>query len=192
MNKKAKSWIIALSLTAFLVIIIAGIAFAKPSAQGPAACKDTIDNDGDGLIDWPNDPGCTSKNDQSELGTNECDDGVDNDGDDYIDTSDSGCVSAYGTDESNCGDSVCEGSETSLNCPADCGYPNSCSDSDGGINILNPGYTSGYFLEDPYTNYDFCLTNFTLVEMYCSGEYSYNTTIDCSGNFTVCSGGRCI
>ncbi len=48
-------------------------------------CNDGIDNDCDGQVDWPDDPGCTSALDPSELGTKECDDGIDNDGDGGID-----------------------------------------------------------------------------------------------------------
>jgi hypothetical protein len=33
---------------------------------GPAACMNGIDDDGDGLIDYPADPGCTSKKDKDE------------------------------------------------------------------------------------------------------------------------------
>jgi len=35
------------------------------------ACSDGVDNDGDGLIDWPNDPGCFSQygNDETNTGT---------------------------------------------------------------------------------------------------------------------------
>lgn len=37
-----------------------------PPADKPQ-CDDGVDNDGDGLIDFPNDPGCTSKLDDSEI-----------------------------------------------------------------------------------------------------------------------------
>ncbi len=48
-------------------------------------CNDGIDNDCDGEVDYPNDPGCTSALDPSEHGTKQCDDGIDNDGDNGID-----------------------------------------------------------------------------------------------------------
>jgi hypothetical protein len=35
-------------------------------------CSDRIDNDGDGLIDYPNDPGCSSPQDDSEFNTSVC------------------------------------------------------------------------------------------------------------------------
>ena len=43
-------------------------------------CQDGLDNDGDGLVDFPADPGCSSPTDGDE-GDPECSDGVDNDGD---------------------------------------------------------------------------------------------------------------
>ena len=66
------------------------------------ACNDGEDNDGDGLIDFPNDPGCMYDMDDSEVSpdvTPECADGIDNDGDnalDYADgdTGDVDCFSA--------------------------------------------------------------------------------------------------
>jgi hypothetical protein len=55
----------------------------------PLACSDGIDNDGDGLIDFPEDPGCPF-----EMGVEEdpeCDDGLDNDGDGLVDFDDPEC-----------------------------------------------------------------------------------------------------
>ena len=36
------------------------------AAGGPPACNDGKDNDGDGLTDYPNDPGCDAKGDKDE------------------------------------------------------------------------------------------------------------------------------
>lgn len=36
--------------------------------SGPADCSDGQDNDGDGKVDYPNDPGCSSPDDDSEVG----------------------------------------------------------------------------------------------------------------------------
>lgn len=59
MNKKAKiALMTALVLVAILMVSIAMA--AKPQ------CKDGQDNDGDGLIDYPADPGCSSPNDRNE------------------------------------------------------------------------------------------------------------------------------
>src|SRR5579863_7582950 len=65
-------------------------------------CRDGIDNDGDGLIDYPNDPGCSSPNADSELddcpngpGCPECANHIDDDGNGLIDyPADPGCMAA--------------------------------------------------------------------------------------------------
>jgi hypothetical protein len=56
-------------------------------------CIDGLDNDGDGLIDHPDDPGCLDETDVSELNPAiECDNGLDDDGDGLIDwPEDEGC-----------------------------------------------------------------------------------------------------
>ena len=50
-------------LMVVLVSMLTSEAFAQASSR---ACRDGIDNDGDGKIDYPNDPGCTSRNDRDE------------------------------------------------------------------------------------------------------------------------------
>jgi streptogramin lyase len=57
------------------------------------SCNDSFDNDGDGLVDHPLDPGCDDSQDDSERSPFLlCDDGVDNDGDGLADyPSDPGC-----------------------------------------------------------------------------------------------------
>ena len=81
-----------------------------------AQCSDGVDNDGDGRIDFPNDPGCTGPTDDSEAGGDdggdtdpggdrgdaECEDGRDNDGDGRVDfPDDPGCSSR--SDDSEAG-----------------------------------------------------------------------------------------
>jgi uncharacterized membrane protein len=56
----------------------------------PEPCSDTFDNDSDGLIDYPDDPGCFSASAPSE--TTACDDGLDNDGDGFCDMPTSTCT----------------------------------------------------------------------------------------------------
>ncbi len=58
-----------------------------------APCRDGVDNDGDGAIDHPGDPGCRDPNWHTE--SPECDDGLDNDGDGRIDLDDPQCSSAW-------------------------------------------------------------------------------------------------
>ncbi|MCX5741327.1 MAG: hypothetical protein NT062_02380, partial [Proteobacteria bacterium] len=78
---------------------------------GPALCNDGIDNDSDGKIDYPFDPGCDSPADDTEMdtcpgaGCPVCGDGADNDTpvDGLIDfPMDFGCASAAGTTEVFC------------------------------------------------------------------------------------------
>ena len=75
----------------------------------PAKCNNGIDDDSDGKIDYPNDPGCTSPSDDDEsdtcpgAGCPVCSDGMDNDGDMLTDyPADYGCASAAGTSEVFC------------------------------------------------------------------------------------------
>jgi len=86
-------------------------------------CYDEIDNDNDGLTDFPLDLGCL----------------------DYSDN-----------DESNCGDNVCEGNETTAAgwCFEDCGPLTECvdnvdNDGDGDIDVNDPGCWENQF--DPST-----------------------------------------
>ncbi|MFC1682013.1 hypothetical protein ACFL0X_00135 [Nanoarchaeota archaeon] len=57
----------------------------------------------------------------------ECNDGEDNDGDGLVDMADPGCNSVDDDDETNCGDSVCEGGEDWQSCLVDCVAPQ-CGD----------------------------------------------------------------
>ncbi|MDH3686307.1 MAG: putative Ig domain-containing protein, partial [Myxococcales bacterium] len=55
-------------------------------------CADGVDNDGDGLIDLAEDPGCDSASDSSEQSNALlCDNGIDDDGDLLTDLDDPGC-----------------------------------------------------------------------------------------------------
>ncbi|TSC68736.1 MAG: Uncharacterized protein G01um101456_518 [Parcubacteria group bacterium Gr01-1014_56] len=82
----------------------------------PAQCTDTIDNDGDGLIDYPADPGCASASDNNESNPPppppsspipQCSDGIDNDQDGKIDWNalpnegDQGCATPLDDNESD-------------------------------------------------------------------------------------------
>ncbi len=92
--------------------LVCGNGFACLGTAGsrtcrPAACNDGLDNDGDGIADYPNDPGCASPNDTDESdncpngpGCPACSDGLDNDGDLLIDyPNDPSCGTASGTSE---------------------------------------------------------------------------------------------
>lgn len=69
---------------------------------GSEECIDGIDNDVDGFIDYPDDTGCTSYDDNSEqiVAVAQCADGLDNDSDGHIDyPDDTGCESLEDNNE---------------------------------------------------------------------------------------------
>jgi probable HAF family extracellular repeat protein len=70
------------------------------------ACRDGLDNDLDGPVDHPLDPGCSAPNDWSE--ELDCNDGLDNDGDGDVDfPADAGCRSgADPTERPDCSDGL--------------------------------------------------------------------------------------
>ena len=192
MDKKKK--IMVFGTICIVCIFLLSLVIANPPPRAFKECRDGIDNDGDGYTDWPSDPGCSSKNDVSELNSGfECDDGIDNDADGYVDSNDGGCSGPTDNDETNCGDSVCEGAETQESCPEDCGYPNSCSDTDGGFVLNVEGTVNGYLNDEYYNHTDFCLDNLTISEYYCRGAYATTYNISCISNTTfACSDGKCI
>lgn len=72
-------------------------------------------------------------------------------------------------------------------------YGYTCSDSDGGNNILVYGNVTGYYNQTYYEYDDYCISNTTVMEYYCSGLYKNNFSSSCVGNVTtMCSDGRCI
>ncbi len=72
------------------------------------ACDDGVDGDGDGLVDFPADPGCTAFDDTSEKDSMlRCDDGIDDDGDGKIGVADLGCRNPFWPTESpQCSDGI--------------------------------------------------------------------------------------
>jgi probable HAF family extracellular repeat protein len=72
----------------------------------PTDCSDGLDNDSDGLIDYPDDPGCSSDTDPSEEPA--CADGYDNDGDGHFDyPDDPGCFNPSSfTENPQCQDGI--------------------------------------------------------------------------------------
>ena len=59
MNKKGR----AILITSILVVALLAVIFVNAA---PKQCNDGLDNDGDGLTDYPNDPGCTGNSDNNE------------------------------------------------------------------------------------------------------------------------------
>jgi hypothetical protein len=82
-------------------------AYTLQASRSPCAsdCQDGIDNDGDDLVDYPEDKGCTTPDDLAER--RECNDGYDNDGDGVTDFAggDLGCPTNNSTvEDSQCDD----------------------------------------------------------------------------------------
>ncbi len=107
--------------------------FVPPPPPPAAACGDSIDNDGDGLIDFPADPGCFSATDNDEFDapppTYQCSDGIDNDGDGLIDfPADPGCFSATDQDETDIPPEPTFACSDTLD-----------NDGDGLVDMLDPG-----------------------------------------------------
>jgi hypothetical protein len=72
-----------------LVVNLAESSVAGGTCADVPECRDGIDNDGDGRIDFPADPQCKSLDDDSEAP--ECSNARDDDGDGKIDRDDPGC-----------------------------------------------------------------------------------------------------
>ncbi len=77
------------------------------AAVGDTACSNRVDDDDDGRVDYPADPGCDSAADDDEADPEQpaCNDGVDNDGDDRPDwPRDPGCYAEEDPSEASaCG-----------------------------------------------------------------------------------------
>ncbi|WP_313918764.1 Ig domain-containing protein [Tahibacter sp.] len=101
----------------------------------PIECSDGLDNDGDGLIDFPADPGCRSADDALEAP--QCSDGVDNDGDTFIDfPTDPECSTPHDQSEgfiAACDDAVDNDGDGLIDFPADpqCFFPNDNTENFG-------------------------------------------------------------
>jgi hypothetical protein len=89
----------------------------RSTGTGPCECNDGVDNDGDGLTDYPNDPQCGSPCDNSEAVKPQCSDGIDNDGDGLIDAADPDCTGPYDNDESTLGTNI---PGDNIDCQEDC------------------------------------------------------------------------
>ena len=133
------------------------ISLGSPEQDGAGSdrqpeCNDGVDNDGDGLVDDANDPGCVNAQDGSEgpaADDNDtpeqaeaCRDGRDNDGDGGIDTVDPDCDDAFDNEEA---------AQTALSQPAE---PMECDD---GIDNDGDGFI------------DAADTDATLADPGCSG-----------------------
>ena len=159
MNKGAK-YVFGDGNTRLVTAVRDGDVGAVPVTQ----CSDGIDNDGNALVDYPDDPNCTDANDNEEFDNNppaipQCSDGLDNDSDTLIDFPDDlGCLDAndfYEVDIPQCLDGIDNDNDGLIDFPADpdcTGYsdndesnapPTSDSDGDGLLDITEDSNGNG-------------------------------------------------
>ncbi|MBI2375241.1 MAG: hypothetical protein HYV07_14700 [Deltaproteobacteria bacterium] len=110
-------------------------------------CSDGTDNDGDTLVDFPDDPGCADGDDIDETDVPECSDGLDNDLDGEVDfPSDLSCSSFR--DGAEGGPPECsDGVDNDGNLLVDMGDPG-CSSSDDPTETTLPACSDGLDNDD--------------------------------------------
>ncbi len=131
MDKKGKIALVGVLILMFALTAI--VVWAPPGGRGPKRCNNNIDDDNDGLIDYPADPGCANKNDNDEHSANLiCDNGQDeaDDADTLADFQvsggDPGCTSATDSSEidGECDDLADNDGDTFTDYPDDLGCTN--------------------------------------------------------------------
>ncbi|MBW2970596.1 hypothetical protein KY320_00385 [Candidatus Woesearchaeota archaeon] len=72
--------------------------------------------------------------------------------------------------------------------------PDSCLDSDGGIDPFVNASVWGFFEGSPYGFSDYCQNSVDLKEFFCNGNYAESVSIACdqTNSTTICINGRCI
>ena len=204
MDKKAK--ISAITTLVVIMFMAALMVYAAPKK-----CNNGVDDDNDGLVDYPNDPGCSSQSDNTETSSAlVCDNGLDetNDADTLADFrlsgGDAGCTSATDNNERDgpCDDLSDNDADGFTDRPSDpeCGsfadVEHECSDTDGGQVYTIQGTTSGSFGGTPFSGTDFCVDITTLTEYYCNpynlGSQNVNCVSNGSNGTTQCSNGACV
>src|SRR5688572_14151759 len=136
----------SLKFIAVLALLIPFVACSGDDGGGgfaKAPCNDGDDNDGDGDVDFPDDLGCTSEDDDTEdsLVSPQCKDGRDNDGDGKHDfPNDPGCFAPQQDDEVDdcpmgptcpqCADGIDNDMNGQTDFPNDSGGCMSASDTD--------------------------------------------------------------
>ncbi len=112
------------------------------SAGGALQCADGIDNDGDGLIDFPDDPGCTDASDLDETDPPQCSDGIDNDGDGTTDYPDDPKCSSFRDDDESGSPECSDGIDNDGDGQTD-GADSDCADANGRSETGLPACANG-------------------------------------------------
>lgn len=118
---------------------------ADGTLVGPCAeCSDGLDNDGDGLTDFPFDPDCFDSLDLQEAPGPTCTNGIDDDGDNLVDwPNDPDCTSGYDDEDqainpvTQCSDGVDNDGDNATDFPLDGGCDSAADDSED-VNPLAP------------------------------------------------------
>jgi hypothetical protein len=142
----------------------------------PFPCSDGLDNDGDGLVDWPDDMGCANADDESEHDAAlPCDDRLDNDGDGLFDfPSDPECQDptwpSEDVIETACSDGLDNDGDGNADYPADDGCrdaldPSELYDCADGLDNDGDGLTD--FPNDPGCPSPFVQTPFSREDPRC-------------------------
>lgn len=114
-SSSERRWLALALAASFAACGVFELGPGSPDGSVARACENGVDDDGDGRVDFPDDPGCESADDPGELDpatARACSDGVDNDGDGRVDydvrgdgvvgpEDDPGCASAADDDEIN-------------------------------------------------------------------------------------------
>ena len=120
-------------------------------------CSNGLDDDGDGFVDFPADPGCSSATDRDETDV-QCSDGIDNDGDGDVDFPDDlECSSPNDTTEGGapaCSDGVDNDGDGATDFPADSDCTSATDRTEKNLGQCNDGVDNdgdGFvdFPEDP-------------------------------------------
>ena len=134
--------------------VTARAALGNNCAYTPPQCSDGVDNDGNGLSDYPSDPNCDDPGDDGESPVYQCSDSIDNDGDGYVDyPSDAGCVSSSDDDELNlialpqCSDSIDNDGDGYVDYPSDAGCANTL-DTDETNPVIPPSPALSFTAND--------------------------------------------
>lgn len=159
-------------LAALLLLGLIGLPMPGALAQ-TAQCSDGVDNDGDVAVDYPEDPGCATADDNTEDGSHyssrpQCNDNVDNDYDNAEDMNDSECESPAdnieGPETPACSDGIDNDEDGAIDHPDDSGCSTAgdfredrieaeCADgldNDGDGNIDYPNDTACARLDDDF------------------------------------------
>jgi hypothetical protein len=177
-------------------------------SEGPRACADGTDDDGDAYVDYPNDPGCRSREDADETDpatAPACSNHLDDDGDGVADFAgglgDPGCTSAADDSEReasgpSCDNGIDDDMSGLLDYPADsaCGAPDdeelaACEngiddDFDGIADYAKPGGDPGCDSAKDSSERASPVSNYACdngVDDDGDGATDYPSDVDCTG-----------